>query len=844
VQKHAATRLHYDFRLGWNGVLKSWAVTKGPSFYPGDKRLAVEVEDHPLEYGSFEGTIPKGEYGGGTVMLWDFGTWEPLVDVETGLKKGDLKFELNGTKLKGSWVLARMRTRDERPDKPNWLLIKHRDQFARSEEDPPIIDESPDSAISSRTMEQIARDNDRTWHSNRSHDQAPAVEAPSGRASSTRSKPAPLPSLKSLPEEAFPGFIAPQLARQSFAPPASGAWIHELKLDGYRIQIHIQRAGQNKKSAPQIALLTRKGLDWTRKMPELAKASERLPVQSAILDGELVVLDENGASSFDALQAAFQNGEAKHMLYFAFDLLHLNGHNLRKLTLLERKRLLAQILLDSNEDSAIKVSEHFTASGTVVFAKACELGAEGIISKLASAPYASGRGDAWLKSKCGQEQEFVIGGFTDPANGGPGIGAILVGYYEGATLHYAGRSGTGFTQASSLSLRKRLDKLAQNKPAFAAVQKEAAKGVHWVQPKLVAQLAFAAWTRDNLLRQASFKGLREDKPAIEVVREIAMTPEDLKAQGSTSARMLPRLDLNRPRSRNTTRFAITHPDKVLDEASGMTKQMLADYYVAVADHILPHIAQRPLSLLRCPEGSERPCFFQKHISTGLPDGVNKVPVPDKKTGENEDYLTLDSVNGLVGLAQIGVLEIHPWGSRNDSLEKPDRIVFDLDPDAAIDWKTLTAAALKVRARLESLGLESFVKTTGGKGLHVVVPIRADHAWPIVKQFSHGLVLEMEKQDPSLYVTKMTKAIRTGRIFLDYLRNDRGSTAVAPFSPRARVGVPVAMPLHWRELNSRTRPVFAVSDFPAWKKRLKDDPWSAVASIRQLLSAEALRAVGA
>ena len=488
----------------------------------------------------------------------------------------------------------------------------------------------------------------------------------------------------------------------------------------------------------------------------------------------------------------------------------------------------------------IQLSQHFNANGADVFAKACRLGAEGIISKLASAPYASGRSNAWFKSKCGKEQEFVIGGFTDPSNGGPGIGAILLGYYEDGKLRYAGRSGTGFTEQSQRELRTRLDKLTQSKPAFAEMPQGSSKGIHWVQPKLVAQIAFAAWTRDNLVRQASFKGLREDKPAKEVVREVAVAPGDPRVNASIAARVRPRLRSKQSREALKPNLLITHPEKVLDQASGMTKQMLADYYVSVTEHMLPHIAGRPLSVVRCPEGIGKPCFFQKHVGSGLPNGVKSIPVPDRKTGKNEDYLTLDSAEGLVGLAQMGVLEIHPWGSKNDSLEKPDRIVLDLDPDEAIDWKTLSATAANIREKLETIDLECFVKTTGGKGLHVVVPIQAEHTWPVIKEFAHAFVLKMEKQAPDLYVTKMTKTIRRGRIFLDYLRNDRGATAVAPFSPRARPGAAVALPLHWRELHSKSRPVVSVADFAIWKKRLRDDPWSGMPAVKQRLTAGTLR----
>lgn len=842
VQKHAATRLHYDFRLAWNGVLKSWAVTKGPSDYPGDKRLAVQVEDHPIEYGSFEGTIPKGQYGGGAVMVWDYGRWEPHGDADRALADGNLKFDLHGTKLNGRWALVRMHTLDARPDKPNWLLIKERDEFAVADGEPIITERFQDSSLSNRTIEQIAKDNDRVWQSNREQDKEPATPKEPVKPSRT-AKPWPisLPSLKSTPKEAFPGFVHPQLASQTTSPPAGENWIHELKLDGYRIQIQLRKKNKPSESGLRATLLTRKGLDWTARMPEIARAAENLQVESAILDGEAVVLDDKGRTNFADLQAAFQDGDNVQLTYFAFDLLHLNGHNLRPLPLLERKELLTQLLAGLGDGSRILLSEHFEGNGQEIFAKACHLGAEGIVSKLSSAPYVADRGNTWLKSKCIQEQEFVIGGFTDPSNGGPGIGAVLVGYYDDGKLRYAGRSGTGFTQQTQRTLHKDLAKLVQSKPPFVDLPNGVSRGVRWVKPELVAQISFANWTRDNILRQAAFKGLREDKPAKEVVRECAITPEKAQVE-QTLPKVKPRLRSNSGGAA-TTDIPITHPNKLLDEESGMTKQMLASYYLSVAEQMLPHVAERPLSLLRCPEGSGRPCFFQKHFGSGLPKGINHIPVLNLKTRKKEDYLTLATPEGLVGLAQLGVLEIHPWGARNDSLEKPDRIVFDIDPDEAIDWKTLTTTAKEFRTLLEKLELESYLKTTGGKGLHVVVPIRAEHEWPVVKQFAHAVVRGLEKKHPELYVTKVNKVLRKDRIYLDYLRNDRGSTAVAPFSPRARAGAPVALPLEWHELSSKTRPVFRVADFSEWQKRLKNNPWGTMLTNKQRLSAQAVRAAG-
>lgn len=846
VQKHAASHLHYDFRLAWNGVLKSWAVAKGPSDLPADKRLAVQVEDHPIEYGNFEGTIPKGQYGGGSVMVWDFGTWEPLEDADKGLTAGHLKFNLNGQKLHGRWALVRMHTTDARPGKPNWLLIKDRDEYARSEDEQPITERLPDSAVSKRTIEQIGEDNDRVWQSNRAQDTEQMPQIAKAKTSAApkagKAKPSFTAGLKSAPKEKFPGFIAPQLAKACTNPPSGDDWIHELKLDGYRIQMQIRsNTGSGKK---KVVLLTRKGLDWTHRMPEVAKAAEQLPVDNAVLDGEVVVIDDKGGTSFSDLQAAFQEGAKVNLTYFAFDLLHLDGHNLRDLPLLERKELLEKAILGLPEDSPIHLSEHFEGEGSQIFSKACGLGAEGIISKSASAPYTSTRGNTWLKAKCFLEQEFVIGGFTDPSNGTHGIGALIVGYYENGKLRYAGRSGTGFTQKSQQTIRKQLDKLVQSSTPFADLPKGISRGVHWVKPELVAQISFATWTRDNLVRQASFKGLREDKPAKEVVREKAESPESQVPKTATHRHSSAPASMTSKNSPKTTPvktdLPITHPEKVLDFESGMTKRDLAEYLIAVSERMLPHVADRPLSVVRCPEGSGKPCFFQKHIGMGVPKGITNVPVPNKKNGSVEQYLTFNSVEGLIGMAQMGVLEIHPWGSKNESLEKPDRLIFDMDPDEAIDWKTLAETAKEFRARLEDLGLRSFLKTTGGKGLHVVAPIKPEYEWPEIKDFAHNIVLGMERKNPGLYVTKMTKAIRKNRIYLDYLRNDRGATAIAAYSTRARTGAPVALPLEWKELNAKTRPVFHVMDFGKWKKRLANDPWEEMLKVKQRLTAKAIR----
>jgi bifunctional non-homologous end joining protein LigD len=860
IQKHAATRLHYDFRLGWNGVLKSWAVTKGPSFYVGDKRLAVEVEDHPMEYGGFEGIIPKGQYGGGTVMVWDQGSWEPQpghTDVDAGLRDGSLKFILHGTKLHGKWALIRMKPRPG-DKKNNWLLIKEHDEYERAESDSAITDEAPNSAVTGRSIEEIARAETHVWNSKdtatgkawfRNEQSGSDKGAPSpAKAARKRSPPRKIAfgsALDRTPKEHLPAFILPQLATQASEAPRGTGWVHELKLDGYRIQA--------RKDSDRVQLLTRTGLDWTHRMKSLAAELAELPAESAIIDGEVVVLSPSGSTSFANLQAAFQEGAKHPLTYFAFDLLHLNGHNLRDLALTDRKALLSRLL--ENPDDAIRYSDHVDAPGDLVFKEACKLHAEGIISKRADGKYISSRTTDWRKLKCIHEQELVIGGFTLPSNNIYGVGALLLGYYQKGKLIYAGRTGTGFTRKIHADLRSRLDKLRRDSAPFDTVPPDARNGAIWVKPELVAQVHFATWSTDNLVRQAAFQGLREDKPASEVRREEPTTPPSAgktkhAAKHAAHPAPAPAAPKNLPAKKSAKASQIdppdhapvrlTHPDKVLDAESGLTKQQLADYYWAIAPHMLPHIANRPLSLVRCPDGSGHPCFFQKHVNNTLPPDTESVPVRDRKTGKVEPYITLSTPKALAGLAQLGVLEVHPWGSCNDSLERPDRIIIDLDPDAAIEWETLAASAADVRKQLKSLGLESFLKTTGGKGLHVVLPIEPDHDWPVIKQFTHAFVLEMEKRDPRLYLTKMTKAARTGRIFLDYLRNQREATAVAPYSPRARAGAPVSMPIPWTALKESERPAFHVTDYDDWKPGLRRDPWKDLPETKQSITAETLK----
>ena len=676
-----------------------------------------------------------------------------------------------------------------------------------------------------RDMDAIARDGDHVWQSNRPETSSPGKSSPAKPLRAAPFAPSGLPGKK----EALPAFISPQLASEASAPPVGEHWVHELKLDGYRMQAHIDKAGK-------VRLYTRSGLDWTHRMPSVARELGKLSVESAILDGEVVVLSESGQSSFALLQAAFEEGASHPLTYFVFDLLHLNGHNLRQQPLTERKQILAQMLDSLPEHEIVRYGQHIETEGAPILKEACRLGAEGIVSKRSDGAYISGRSKSWIKIKCVRRQEFVIGGFTKPANGTEGIGALVLGYYEGKKLIYAGRTGTGFTQVNSRKLRQQLEAMRQTRNPFAEVPAAAANGALWVRPELVAEVQFSTWTADQLVRQASFKGLREDKKASEVHREV---PDASLAQEAPQ-KMAQKV--TKPPAKKLG-FVVTHPDKMLDPETGVTKQALIDYYLEVAPRMLPHVTGRPLSLVRCPNGAGKKCFYQKHLGPGMPPGIDGVEIPDRKGKGTETYVTVEGEESLAGLAQMNVLEIHPWGSTNADLEHPDRIIFDLDPDEAVSWSTLCDSALEVRERLRKLGLESFVKTTGGKGLHVVAPIRPTLGWEQIKAFTHAFTLQMEQDNGKLYISKMTKAARTNKIFVDYLRNEREATAVAPYSSRARLGMAAALPLEWAELKSSERPKFLIARFDEWGDRLRKDPWKAMLSSKQEIPAKLFDAEG-
>ena len=821
VQKHAARRLHYDLRLELDGVMKSWAITKGPSLVPGEKRLAVHVEDHPVEYNAFEGTIPDGQYGGGTVLLWDRGRWVANEDAAKGYAKGHLDFQLEGEKLTGSFHLVRIKKRPgEKQD--SWLLIKQEDEGARAPEERDILEDAPRSVASGRTIEEIAADPEGSVWDSREGTAAEARAAKKGGAKAKRKAEASGPDLakltKGAPKRAMPKTLEPALASLASVVPASVRWLHEIKWDGYRLIAF--------KTADGVRLTTRRGLDWTERFPGIAKAVAALPVETAILDGEAVVEDERGVASFTALQNALSDEHdkiARAALLYAFDLLYLDGHDLRALPLEERKARLA-LLVPAGTSGHLRLSEHLDADGAAMAKSARALGLEGIISKRRDRPYRSGRSEDWLKTKFTEAQEFVIAGYVVSTASGKAIGSLALAYHEEGKLLFAGKVGTGFTVPVARMLMSRLEPLRRKTPALSEkLTTEDKRGIVWVEPQLVAEVEFRGWMGDRV-RHASFKGLREDRPAEEIVRERAEATSPAKA---------------RPAKKEASALdgvRLTHPDRVLWPDVWITKQGLAEFYEEIAAWLLPHVAGRPLSLIRCPEGTAGACFFQKHAWAGLSDHIGRKIVRDED-GKDEELLYVEDIRGILGLVQASVLEIHPWGARIEDSEKADRITMDLDPGEDVPFADVIRAALDIRERLSAQGLESFVKTTGGKGLHVVLPLDGKATWPQAKAFAKSLAEAMEAEDPRRYIASASKKARRGLIYVDYLRNGRGATAIAAYSTRARARAPVSVPVAWDELTPALAPdLFTVETLPAQLGARTGDPWADLAALRQKLPA--------
>lgn len=757
VQKHAATRLHYDFRLEHDGVLMSWAVPQGPSLDPSVKRLAMRTENHPIEYGSFEGVIPKGEYGAGAVIIWDTGKVKWLLDPDEGMAKGELKFVLAGERLMGEFHMVKIKPREGERGNP-WLLFKSKDAFAGKED--PVV-RSVTSIVSGRTIEDVRSGGARVW--SKGGERAPKAAKP--------------------PKWAF---VEPMLATRVEKAPESDAWIHEIKYDGYRIQAAV--------SGDSVRLYTRTGLDWTGKFQSVADALAKLNLKDVLLDGEVAVAQASGKTDFSALQKSLESGVAKGASYFVFDLLADGAKDLRKAPLNERKARLDKLLAKAK--APIRVSPYFEGNGPDVLDAFRAQGLEGVVSKKASSSYQSGRSNAWLKIKLVNEQEFVIIGYQ-PSLKGRAFAALMMADYVDGELVYRGNVGTGFNDKTLASLYAQLSKIERAKPA-APVPRLAAKGAKWVEPKLVAQVKFAEFTSEGAIRHGVFLGLRGDKAA-----------KDVQAEQAAPAMR--------------TRVRLTNPDKVLFPESGVTKAELAAYLDMAAERMGAHLYGRPVSLVRAPDGVGKQTFFQKHAMKGMPKEIKLIPITESD-GKSEDYLTLPDATAIVSAAQISALEFHLWGARNKDLEHPDRLIFDLDPDEELDFQIVKRAAFDIKALLESADLTSFAMITGGKGIHIVLNVKPKLEWDEFKQFSGDVAEQIAALDPKRFVANMSKAKRKGRIFIDYLRNGRGATAIAPYSPRARGTAPIAVPVSWEEL--RTIPAASVFKLKDMHARLSEpDPWA-------------------
>ncbi|MDQ2077571.1 DNA ligase D [Marinimicrobium sp. ABcell2] len=797
---HLASHDHFDLRLEQDGVLRSWALPKGPSLQPGEKRLAVEVEDHPLEYGDFEGVIPQGEYGGGTAMLWDKGRWE----TRGKPKRDKLDFELHGKKLAGRWTLVRMHGKAAGRRKENWLLIKR--------SDPDGNGSRPDdlSVVSGRTMDEIAQE-------------------------ASPNPPVPDPKdLEQASQGSVPENFTPQLATLTDSAPEGNNWLHEIKFDGYRIMARLQGGS--------VQLTTRNGKDWTRRFPELAARLANLPVEAALLDGEIASFEQDGSTSFRKLQdsvgTATRPGQTDQLVYQVFDLLQLNDYDLRRTPLITRKSVLAKLLKTLDAGALVRYSDHITGQGPEFYTQACELGLEGIISKSADARYRFGRHRSWLKTKCTLQDEFIVGGYTRPSGARRGFGSLLLGGYHHKQLVYVGRVGSGFTDDQLHNLHEQLKQLQIDRSPFSGPVPEAA-GVQWVAPELVVDVEFTERTQGGALRHPVYRGLREDKEASEVVMHG-------RAQGHSGEAVE---DQTKRRSRVradpvVAGVRLSHSDRMLYPEQGITKLDLARYYEDVQDWILPYIVNRPLSLLRCPDAWDQTCFFQKHPGQrNFAKGVLRVAI-DEKRGGSSDYLYVTSVRDLVTLAQFGVLELHPWGSRIEDVESPDTLVFDLDPGPDVPWSKIAHGASGVRERLRQLGLVGFLQATGGKGLHVIVPIEPGLSWDQAKDFSHAVARAHAHDDPTNFTTNMAKTKRQGRIFIDYLRNGRGSTSIGRYSIRARKNAPVAVPLRWEELTpaiSANR--YTINNLRRRLSSLKRDPWEGYTEASRTITDQMFKAVG-
>jgi len=852
IQKHDATRLHYDFRLELDGVLVSWAIPKGPSFDPKEKRLAVHVEDHPVAYGTFEGTIPKGQYGAGTVIVWDNGTWEPVGDPRAGLKAGKLVFRLHGHKLAGLWELVKIAKPGERQEP--WLLFKKHDEWERPHADYDVVNALPDSIVAHPRPLLEDGPAEPVAAIRRAGRTAAAVTQAAAKSASAFE-----PSvLEGARKAALPQTLSPQLATLAKSAPTHGDWLYEIKFDGYRLMTRVAKG--------QATIITRGGHDWTHKMQPLADELATLGLSSAWLDGEAVVLDAKGLPHFNLLQNALDsrgNGEA--IVYYVFDLPFLDGYDLRGVPLHARRALLKQIVA-AHGGNRVRFSDDFPASAAQVLETACSLNLEGVIAKRRDSVYTSSRSTDWLKLKCQSRQEFVIGGFSDRSDNANAVGALMLGYYDDkGVLQYAGRVGTGWSSADAVALRTKLAKLVSPKSPFPPGTTRSTRWMtrpaaedHWVKPQLVAEISFAEWTPDGSVRHASYQGLREDKDAKSVGREKAKAPPDTeestekpvtartKPSKATTAGPAPAAKTTRAAKADAAEVEgvrITHPERVIDASTGHTKLDLARYYASIAEFMLPHLKGRPVSLVRAPEGVGGELFFQKHADVRTMPGMKDLPGLWEGHGP---LLEVPSVQALIAAAQMNVIEFHTWNSVKQKIDKPDRMIFDLDPGEGVSFATVREGTELMRALLTELGLKCWVKTSGGKGLHVVVPMAARLDYDTVKGFSQQIVQHMARTIPQRFVAKSGSTNRVGKIFIDYLRNGFNATTAAAFSARARPGLGVSIPIAWDELpEMKSGANWTISDARDRMSFQKADPWADYWSCKQTMTAamKALQAAG-
>ncbi|MBD8706534.1 DNA ligase D [Pseudomonas sp. CFBP 13711] len=850
IQKHDASRLHYDFRLEIDGSLKSWAVPKGPSLDPKAKRLAVHVEDHPVEYATFEGSIPEGHYGAGDVIVWDRGVWTPLSDPADAYAKGKLKFELQGEKLGGVWNLVKTHIPGKQEQ---WFLIKHQDEFARPETDYDVVKALPDSVLSERTLIPKKRGGKST--ASRSAKPRPEQPKPVEKVPAPRKKSAKAQLVGAEPAE-IPDLIKPELATLVESAP-EGDWRYEIKFDGYRVMARVADG--------KVQLFTRNGHDWTHKLPRQAEAIAGLGLESAWLDGEMVVANDDGVPDFQALQNAFEAGRSSNIIYYLFDMPFLNGMDLREVPVEQRRTALSKAL-ERTDDEVLRYSEDFAEVPEVLLNSACQMKMEGLIGKRAGSPYVSRRSGDWIKLKCKRRQEFIVVGYTDPKGARSKFGALLLGLHDADSgeLKYAGKVGTGFNEATLGTIYDQLTPLHGKKAAVVNPPTGfEAKGVHWLKPVLLAEVAFAEITKEGSVRHAVFHGLRTDKPAESITEELPAPavsaeqtsepesePEEPEekpkpARKRATASRAAKSEESRPGSAaptdaTTGKIRLTHPERVIDPTSGATKRDLADYYIRISEWLLPQLAQRPVALVRAPEGIGGELFFQKNADRLAIPGIETMG----KEYTGHPVMLINNIEALIGAVQMSAMELHTWNAVAKNLERPDRFILDLDPDPALPWKTMVEATQLTLAVLDELGLKSFLKTSGGKGIHVVVPLTPKADWDAVKEFSHAIVKHIARLLPERFSAVSGPKNRIGKIFIDYLRNGLGATTICAYSVRTREGLPVSVPIHREELlEIKGANAWDINTVHERLAELDSDPWADLSKTRQTITAEMRKRVG-